>query len=64
VKTPEQVLQVREAFEQSRYFVGIAMQAWLVEVLPSRGLFVPAISFLDMADRKADNFVAVPGWYV
>jgi hypothetical protein len=57
-------MRVKEAFVPSRYLVDVVLQAWYVKVLPSRGLFAPAMSFLDMADRKADNSVAVPGWYI
>ena len=63
MKTPVQAMQVKEAFVPSMYFVGLESQAWSLKVLPSRGLFAPSISFLDMADRKTDNIVAVTGWY-
>jgi hypothetical protein len=76
VKMPAQAIVVKEAFVPSSSLVGIVLQAWRVEVLPSRDLFVPAMLFVDsvvagmdmvvmgaveMADRKAGNSVAVPG---
>jgi hypothetical protein len=63
VKTPARAMQVKEAFVPSRYFGGLESRAWLLEVLPSRVLFAPSISFLDMVDRKTENIVPVPGCY-
>ena len=63
VKTPARAMQVKEAFVPSRYFGGLESRAWLLKVLPSRGLFAPSISFLDVVDRKTENIVPVPGWY-